>query len=1002
MLNRIWIITLFFLVMVAAPLAAQDMQVTTTDDTPVDLVLQAPDGAIAPLTFVVDVLPGSGRLYGEAPYLVYQPNPGFIGEDRLTYSVVDSTGQVTSATVVILVKGATEQADDVTDMPDGLYQTSRNTSVEIDLVPGVDYAFVQQPEHGVLSGQVPHLVYQPDEGFLGTDRFQYEVSVEGQSQTLEVTVEIGLATLFADTMTAIQSDDIVPTLPGLSPVLAHLVTQRSASGSGQSDLVFSQQSLYDYATTEYVNGNNVTVLIHATADADLVANLVSNAGGSVRHVFNPYLLADLPINALSALGSSDAIQFIDVPPKAISTPVTAQSDMLPQYGLVTSEGVSASNADAWHVAGYTGQDVRIGVIDNGFDQIAEHTAEVSCLQTAESAPSVPYQDTPSGQDVEGLNVVAILCDMAPDADVFAYQANNFASFVDAVIYLTQTKQVDMLVTALTFPVTAGDGSGPASVLVDTTALDLDVMFVVAAGDMGSSHYEGAFYESGIAGIGTELHNFNRNGAVDVLNRVNGDGYVDIGEHLCQVLIWDDWAQPITNDLNLILYYSYNGVDNWTPYVDSDAVNADTGYPVEGICFDAQEAGYYAWAIDNSQSDKRVWMQLIDYDAGYSTLQYDYHLSSVVSPADSQYAFVVSAVDVQTSALETYSGYGPANSQTPDGGATAGNGLGFFQPQLAGFTNTTTNMYVESSFPGTRAATAHVAGAAALVLGAFPDYTRTDVENFLRSRALSSPWGTDPGDMGPDTRYGYGYLWLGDPLVTACSIDTPGIFRGDGGWWFLKSTHGAGYANIVEQWGRSTSVPFSGDWDGDGVDTVGTFDIDYFSLKLYHTVQSNGRGVAFGLAGDMPVIGDWNGDGIDTIGVYRPTTGTWYLTNTNSYYAPIDYVFTFGLPNETPVTGDWDGDGKDTVGIFRSSDSSWYLRNSNSSGYADAVITFGVPATDIPVTGDWDGDCVDTIGIFRQPSATWYLKNQNATGYADISYSYGSPFDVPVTGDWDGN
>ena len=75
----------------------------------------------------------------------------------------------------------------------------------------------------------------------------------------------------------------------------------------------------------------------------------------------------------------------------------------------------------------------------------------------------------------------------------------------------------------------------------------------------------------------------------MLNRVNGDGYVDIGEHLCQVLIWDDWAQPITNDLNLILYYSYNGVDNWTPYVDSDAVNADTGYPVEGICFDAQEA-----------------------------------------------------------------------------------------------------------------------------------------------------------------------------------------------------------------------------------------------------------------------------------------------------------------------------------------------------------------------------------------------------------------------------
>ena len=44
----------------------------------------------------------------------------------------------------------------------------------------------------------------------------------------------------------------------------------------------------------------------------------------------------------------------------------------------------------------------------------------------------------------------------------------------------------------------------------------------------------------------------------------------------------------------------------------------------------------------------------------------------------------------------------------------------------------------------------------------------------------------------------------------------------------------------------------------------------------------------------PLVGDWNGDGIDTIGFYDPATSTFYLRNTNDAgYA--DLTFGYGVP-----------------------------------------------------------------------------------------------------------
>jgi hypothetical protein len=61
--------------------------------------------------------------------------------------------------------------------------------------------------------------------------------------------------------------------------------------------------------------------------------------------------------------------------------------------------------------------------------------------------------------------------------------------------------------------------------------------------------------------------------------------------------------------------------------------------------------------------------------------------------------------------------------------------------------------------------------------------------------------------------------------------------------------------------------------------------------------------SFGVASDTPVVGDWNRDGVDTIGIRRGAI--WYLRNTNSS-GPSSASFGFGVADDQPLVGDWNG------------------------------------------------------------------------------------------------
>ncbi len=260
-------------------------------------------------------------------------------------------------------------------------------------------------------------------------------------------------------------------------------------------------------------------------------------------------------------------------------------------------------------------------------------------------------------------------------------------------------------------------------------------------------------------------------------------------------------------------------------------------------------------------------------------------------------------------------------------------------------------------------------------------------------------------------------------------DTVGAVDRDSNW-FLRNTNSAGAPEVpVFTYGLSDNqapgavLPVVGDWDGRSTTTAGMVECEDDPLapgtivlvwKLRNSNSSGAPDAAsfhYGASHSIPVTGDWNGDGLDTIGVVEVDTANnqlvWKLRNSLSRGAP-DLTFAFGSATGTPVVGDWNGDGIDTPGVVENVGGVlvWFLRNANAG-----PVTHGGPTDPAPfayggagwksVPGDWNGDGVTTVGVF-DPAGVWHLRNANAPGAPDAGeFAYGAGNFFPVVGDWDG-
>jgi len=192
-------------------------------------------------------------------------------------------------------------------------------------------------------------------------------------------------------------------------------------------------------------------------------------------------------------------------------------------------------------------------------------------------------------------------------------------------------------------------------------------------------------------------------------------------------------------------------------------------------------------------------------------------------------------------------------------------------------------------------------------------------------------------------------------------DTPGMYRQSDGFVYLRNSNTQGAADTRFFFGNPGDIPLAGDFDGDGCDTISIYRPAEGRMYVINRLGS-GDGVLgqaevsyfFGNPGDKPFVGDFNGDGIDTLGLHRESSGLVYFRNSHSQ-GFADFSFIYGNPGDRIIAGDWIGQGFDTVGIYRPSNLTFYLRYSNTTGNADWMMTrrfdpSAHPVTSVLVTG----------------------------------------------------
>ncbi|MCH2182476.1 MAG: hypothetical protein MK108_10765 [Mariniblastus sp.] len=169
---------------------------------------------------------------------------------------------------------------------------------------------------------------------------------------------------------------------------------------------------------------------------------------------------------------------------------------------------------------------------------------------------------------------------------------------------------------------------------------------------------------------------------------------------------------------------------------------------------------------------------------------------------------------------------------------------------------------------------------------------------------------EPGLPNPDNR----------PFTAPKNIPAAQVAAADGARIMKLTSYGQQRADLVDHVfgiGTEDDVPVAGDWNGNGIRSIGKFNGGLWHLDI------NGDGkfdqqdavVRFGQPGDYPLTGDFNGDGIEEIAVYR--AGTWWIdVNGNRQMDAADLNYEMGELGDQPVVGDWDGDGIDEPGLYR--------------------------------------------------------------------------------------
>ncbi len=182
------------------------------------------------------------------------------------------------------------------------------------------------------------------------------------------------------------------------------------------------------------------------------------------------------------------------------------------------------------------------------------------------------------------------------------------------------------------------------------------------------------------------------------------------------------------------------------------------------------------------------------------------------------------------------------------------------------------------------------------------------------------------------------------------VDTPGLYRQSDGYVYLRNSNTPGIADIRFYFGNPSDVPLAGDFDGDGCDSVSLYRPSEGEVYVINRLGSEDRGLgaadyhySFGRAGEVPVTGDFDGDGVDTVAMHDRAAARARIRNVHAADATEDRV-AFGNAGDLLVAGDWSGNDVAALGAYRPASRDFHVDAAPTAGTTapDAARTFFLP------------------------------------------------------------